>query len=594
VVQDPKGKAAAAVAEAKKDPAPSVATPKPKAAPAKKTAAKAKKAAGATLMWAIANAKVPVAAIRTEVAPTVGKEAKKDEASRGSLKVSVEIEGADGKKRAAPIYDAHADFKSPKYSNGSEILGVKDGWTLAKQAGPQTAVWSLEKPAQLNEGEKLIVSTVGDVSGPLRVSWSPLVSKDLLRSGDSAARAAFHAAKSNSAQGQLIRAAWFLGNGADAEYKTLYRQWLETRGGRTPVLVTERTDKPLTPRVLARGNWMDESGEIVAPATAHFLPQLPEAKDRRLTRLDLAKWLVSPENPLTARVLMNRLWKQLFGAGLSAQIEDLGAQGELPSHPELLDWLAIEFRASGWDFKHMVRTIVLSHTYRQSAKLRPDLRESDPQNRLLASQNPRRLEAEAVRDNALAIAGLLDGEIGGPPAKPYQPALYYSGLQFPDREYQADKGRQQWRRGVYSHWQRTFLHPMLANFDAPSREDCVALRTMANTPQQALTLLNDPEFVEAARVWAAHVLGGMEKSDSDRVDAAFFRAVARKPADKERERLLGLLAKAREEYAQRREDAEKLLETGYAPAPQGDPVELAAWTTVCRVILNLHETITRF
>jgi len=199
-----------------------------------------------------------------------------------------------------------------------------------------------------------------------------------------------------------------------------------------------------------------------------------------------------------------------------------------------------------------------------------------------------------VRDNALAIAGLLNGEVGGPPAKPYQPGGYYVTLQFPDRDYVADKGAQQWRRGVYSHWQRTFMHPMLANFDAPSREDCVALRTNANTPQQALTLLNDPEFVEAARVWAAGVLGSMEKTDSDRIDGAFAQAVARKPSEKERERLLGVLEKAREEYQQRPDDAAKLLKTGIAPAPQGDAVELAAWTTVCRVILNLHETITRF
>jgi hypothetical protein len=341
--------------------------------------------------------------------------------------------------------------------------------------------------------------------------------------GDAPLRAAVRSAKPDAAQSKLIHAAYFLSTTPDAEYKRLNREWLETRGGRTPVLVTERTDKPLTSRVLARGNWMDETGEIVKPATAHFLPQLPAAKERTLTRLDLAKWLVAPENPLTARVIMNRLWKQLFGMGLSAQIEDLGAQGEPPSHPELLDWLAVEFRTSGWDFKHMVRTIALSHTYRQSAKLRPELRESDPQNRLLASQNPRRLEAEAVRDNALVIAGLLDEELGGPPAKPYQPAGYYSGLQFPDREYQADKGSQQWRRGVYSHWQRTFLHPMLANFDAPSREDCVALRTNANTPQQALTLLNDPEFVEAARCWAAHLQAASGKSDAERVDMAFYK-----------------------------------------------------------------------
>ena len=216
-------------------------------------------------------------------------------------------------------------------------------------------------------------------------------------------------------------------------------------------------------------------GPVVVPATMSFLPgYTPESKNR-LTRLDLANWLVSPQNPLTSRVFVNRLWRQFFGNGISVQVEDLGAQGEWPTHPELLDWLAVEFRTggNGWDMKRMVRLLVTSAAYRQSSDLRPELQSKDPQNRLLASQNPRRLDAEFVRDNALTIAGLLNHDQGGPPVKPYQPVGYYANLQFPDRDYIASTDERQYRRGVYSHRQRTFLHPMLAAFDAPSREDAV-------------------------------------------------------------------------------------------------------------------------
>jgi hypothetical protein len=352
--------------------------------------------------------------------------------------------------------------------------------------------------------------------------------------------------------------------------------------------------KPMTMRVLPRGNWQDGSGAVVQPAVPHFLPQPADAGGRRLTRLDLAKWVTAPENPMTARVFANRLWKQVFGTGLSASVEDCGAQGEWPVHPELLDWLAVEFRESGWDVKHLVRLLVTSATYRQDSKARPELRELDPNNRLVAYLSPRRLEAEFVRDNSLAAAGLLVRDVGGPSVKPYQPAGYYRELQFPDREYQPDADDRQYRRGVYMWWQRSFLHPMLANFDAPSREECTALRNSANTPQQALTLLNDPEFVEAARVLAARLLAE-PGADAERLDRLFRRALARAARPKERAALLAFLAAQRAQYRANPGDAEKLLRVGLAPVLAGaDRPELAAWATVCRVVLNLHETITRY
>jgi hypothetical protein len=327
----------------------------------------------------------------------------------------------------------------------------------------------------------------------------------------------------------------------------------------------------------------------------HFLPQPANPECRRLNRLDLARWLVSPDNPLTARVFVNRLWKLSFGAGLSSVVDDLGAQGEWPAHPELLDWLASEFMESGWNVKHVVKLIVTSATYRQDSNQRPDLKDIDPGNRLLASQSPRRLEAEFVRDNGLFIAGLLNLDVGGPSSHPYQPAGYYVNIQFPNRDYYPDKDERQYRRGVYSHWQRTFLHPMMANFDAPSREECTAVRTVSNTPQQALTLLNDPSFVEAARIFAQRLIASGKRGDEDRLDRAFQAALARPARPKERESLLQFLAGQRACYQGSPDDARRLLSVGFS-TPSGvlNEPELAAWTSVCRVILNLHETITRY
>jgi len=243
-----------------------------------------------------------------------------------------------------------------------------------------------------------------------------------------------------------------------------------------------------------------------------------------------------------------------------------------------------------------VREIVMSEAYRRDSNLRRELREMDPENRLLATQNPRRLDAEFVRDNALFIAGLLNREMGGPSAFPYQPPRYYESLQFPDRDYYAEKDDRQYRRGLYMHWQRTFLHPMLANFDAPSREEGACSRTPANTPQQALTLLNDPTFVEAARVFAARLLAERNLAgDGQRIDRVFRLALGRLPAERERASLLAFLEKQRAEYRERPEDAAKVLKVGLHPGPTGiEQTELAAWTGVCRVVLNLHETITRY
>ncbi|MBI1373554.1 MAG: DUF1553 domain-containing protein [Phycisphaera sp.] len=351
---------------------------------------------------------------------------------------------------------------------------------------------------------------------------------------------------------------------------------------------------PREMRVLPRGNWMSDDGEIVTPHVPHFLPQIKVEGDRRATRMDLANWLVSRDNPMTARVFVNRLWAMYFGAGIAKNLDDLGSQGEPPVHPELLDWLAVEFMDRGWDIKHMIKLMVTSSTYRQSSLAPTHLREVDPYNRLLARQSRFRLDAELVRDNALAISGLLVDKIGGDSAKPYQPAGYYRHLNFPKREYQPDRGEGLYRRGVYTHWQRQFLHPMLKAFDAPSRDECAVDRPRSNTPLAALVLLNDPTFVEAARVFSEHALREGGKDDASRLTWMYRHVLSREPEARETQVLEKLLADNRANYTADKDAAKKLVSTGEWPTPNDlDVSEHAAWTTVARAILNMHESITR-
>jgi Protein of unknown function (DUF1553)/Protein of unknown function (DUF1549)/Planctomycete cytochrome C len=361
----------------------------------------------------------------------------------------------------------------------------------------------------------------------------------------------------------------------------------------TKCLVSVSSKDKRTVRILPRGNWMDETGEIVKPALPSYLPQ-PKIEGRELTRLDLAQWLVNSENPLTARTVMNRLWKQLFGSGLSKVLDDLGAQGEPPVNPALLDWLACEFVDSGWDVKHMVRAMVQSKAYRQSSAVTPDLLAVDPYNRELARQSAFRLEAELVRDQALSLSGLLVNKIGGPSVKPYQPDGYWENLNFPVRTYPTDSGEAQYRRGLYTWWQRSFLHPSMLAFDAPSREECCAERNRSNIPQQALVLLNDPTYVEAARVFAVRILAEAKGEDSEKIDWAWHQALQRKPTEKEKSLMLKLLAERREAYRANATSADELSKVGDKQVADSiDRLELAAWTHVTRVLLNLHETITR-
>jgi hypothetical protein len=344
--------------------------------------------------------------------------------------------------------------------------------------------------------------------------------------------------------------------------------------------------------ILPRGNWLDDNGAIVQPAVPASLGKLEI--DRRATRLDLARWFASRDNPLVARVYVNRLWKLMFGQGLVKTPEDFGSQGAWPSHPELLDWLAVEFIESGWNIKYLMKLMAMSSAYRQSSAATRQQREQDPLNLYLARQNAFRLDAEFVRDNALKVSGLWSPKIGGPSVKPYQPEGYWAWLNFPVREYVPDQGDEQYRRGLYTYWQRTFHHPSLAAFDAPSREECTADRPRSNTPLQALVLLNDPTYVEAATALAERTLREGGSDSTSRANFAMRRACGRAATDKELAILAGLVERRLQEYRAEPAKADALTQVGFhKPAAGVDRVELAAWTAATRAILNMHETITR-
>jgi hypothetical protein len=360
----------------------------------------------------------------------------------------------------------------------------------------------------------------------------------------------------------------------------------------TTTMVMAEMKRPRETFVLGRGQF-DNPKQKAAPGVPAFLLPLP--KDAPLNRLTLAKWLVDPGNPLTARVEVNRYWQAFFGRGMVKTAEDFGSQGDPPSHPELLDWLATEFIRSGWNVKAMQRLIVTSATYQQSSRITPELAERDPENRLLARGPRVRLTAEEIRDNALAISGLLNTKIGGPSVYPYQPkGLWEESSGFGAKGYVQGTGQDLYRRSLYTIWKRSVLSPTLATFDASDRQRCTARRNLSNTPLQALVLLNDPTYVEASRALAQRAILEGGPDAGRRVDFAFRWATDRNPDVKARAVLLQLEQETLSRYREDPASALKLIRVGEKkPDPKIDPAELAAWTTVARVILNMDETITK-
>ena len=361
------------------------------------------------------------------------------------------------------------------------------------------------------------------------------------------------------------------------------------------VMVMEDLKTPRPTFVLKRGRYdMPDTTQRVEPGVPAALPPMPADAPRN--RLGLARWLVSPENPLTPRVTVNRFWQRFFGIGLVKTGENFGLQSELPSHPDLLDWLASEFVSSGWDAKALQRLIVTSAAYRQASKAVPDLVHRDPENRLLARGPRFRLPAEVVRDNALAISGLLVEKLGGPSIKPYQPAGLWEQLAGGAGEgaYVQEKGAGLYRRSLYTYRKRTVPHPTMTTFDAPSREVCQVSRPRTNTPLQALELLNDVTYVEAARRLAEVMLRDGGRTAEERIAFAFRRATARPPSATELQVLTRGLERYRQTFARDPEAAARLIRHGDSvPDSKLDAAELAAYTATAGVILNLDETITK-
>ena len=334
--------------------------------------------------------------------------------------------------------------------------------------------------------------------------------------------------------------------------------------------------KPRLTRILPRGNWLDETGEIVEPAVPAFLGDL-KVEDRRANRLDFANWLVDPENGvggLTARVFVNRLWYLMFGEGISTSLDDFGGQGSPPTIPALLDNLSVEFYKNGWDIKKLIKLIVTSHAYKLSSNSDSKTKSIDPLNHHFSHQSMHRLPAEMIRDNILETSGLLFKEYGGPSVKPFQPKGYYKHLNFPKREYQAHTDQRRLKRSVYIHWQRQFLHPMLQAMDAPTREECVAKRSKSNSPVAAMVLLNDPSFYEAAEEFAKTIIQSAN-SNHERMKFAFQRALSRDPDELEEDIINQLLKNIRQELS------------------NDDQSDLLCWTAVARAIFNFSEFNTR-
>ena len=356
----------------------------------------------------------------------------------------------------------------------------------------------------------------------------------------------------------------------------------------TVMVMEERAERRPT-FVLKRGAY-DAPGEAVEAGVPAALgawnPEWPR------NRLGLAKWLVARDHPLTARVTVNRFWQMLFGVGLVKTVEDFGSQGEVPSHPELLDWLAVEFVESGWDVKRIVKTMVMSATYQQSSKVTAGMEERDPENRLLARGARERLAPEMVRDQALQVSGLLVEKVGGPSVKPYQPAGLWKELASGE-DYKADTGEGLYRRTLYQYWRRTIAPPSMMNFDSPSRETCVVRESRTNTPLQALNLMNDVTYVEAARklgerMWKAGA------TDEARLRAGWMLALAREPNGREMAAAVKALDKFRAHYAGRAEEARRYVSVGDSARDEAVPLaDAAAYAAVGSLILNLDEMVTK-
>ena len=504
----------------------------------------------------------------------------------------------------ALLSDAHASFSQ----SGWEVEQAIDqdpasGWGIGPRQGQDhSATFRVQWPAGALErsGGRLTVALDQDyggahVLGALRLSLSTLDPPPTSMGAD-VVRALGKARAERSAQeSRVVLRAFRERSAATASVRALLAEVERERAAlkvpTTPVMRELPIDERRTTHVLAKGNFLVPLDEVQA-ATPSALHPWPSGGPHN--RLGLARWLVAPDNPLTARVVVNRFWSRLFGRGLVESEEDFGSQGSLPTHPELLDWLAVEFVESGWDVKALLRQIVLSATYRQDSALRPELEESDPDNRLYARGPRFRLSAEAVRDQALALSGLLSRKLGGPSVYPPQPDGIWQAAFNGQRTWPTSQGEERYRRALYVFLRRTIPYPSLATFDAPSREVCTVRRIRTNTPLQAFVTLNDPVYVEAARALASRIEGEGGASVASRAAFGYELCTGQVPQPGAVERLSALYASESEHFRARPDQAQRLvaLESDQV-LPVVDLPQRAAWIVVANVLLNLDAVLVK-
>ena len=495
----------------------------------------------------------------------------------------------------------------PSARRQTVALGSDDGYRLfldgvevsSRQVDRAVAEDQDQVELTLAAGAHTLVFEIVNTGGQAGFTWKP-ARRETELTGELLVALLPRTARSGERESALA-VAWRLAFSADyrahrERIAAAQKELAELEAATPRTMVMQELAMPRETFVLTRGAYdhPDPKRSVTrgVPAALGALPA-----DAPQNRLGLARWMTAPENPLVARVAVNRLWELVFGTGLVRSSEDFGLQGEWPSHPELLDWLALEFRESGWDVQHMLRLFVESATYRQSSRVRPELKERDPDDRWLAYLPKKRLSAEAIRDQALYVSGLLVEHLGGRSVKPYQPDGLWQEvamLQSNTREYVRGMGDELWRRSLYTYWKRACPPPSLLTFDAPTREFCTIRRASTNTPLQALALWNDEQFVEAARALAARTLSEPAADEGARLARLFTRCAARAPAADELSLLARTLAEFRARYAAAPDDARALLEVGESMTPaELDPVELASWTLLANALLNLDEVLTR-
>ncbi|MDF1712865.1 MAG: PSD1 and planctomycete cytochrome C domain-containing protein [Akkermansiaceae bacterium] len=504
----------------------------------------------------------------------------------------------DRKERQLKLRNARADFSQKDWEVSGALDGkAKTGWAISPQFGePHFATFQLDRPLVNARGASLVIRLEqnfgqGRVIGNFRLSaifdpsgvvgLPPRIVSILKKAEE----------KRNAEELDQLRTEFLKSDGRFAKLEAQLARLKKEKASLKPdqTLVMVELDEPRETRILKRGNFLAPDVEVF-PATPERLPKLENPSNR----LDLANWLVRRDNPLTARVAVNRWWAELFGRGIVATLEDFGTQSDPPTHPELLDWLAVELMESGWNMKHVLKTILMSQGYQQSSRVIPYLLEKDPRN-LLHARAPRfRMDAERLRDNALTISGLLSTKMHGKPIMPYQPGGLWrqTGRNEPKWEEQKDENR--WRRGIYIVYRRAAPYPSMVNFDAPDRSSCTVRRPRTNTPNQALTMLNDPAYVEMALALADRIL--TESADpSERIDHAFQLALSRRAMPREVKILEELTLNRSAFYKEHPEKVSEILGSPrffYKPRHES-LVELATWLHVANALLNLDEALTR-